>query len=418
MKAGNHLTGGLAFTGIFASFHDINIFAEVPLLTGTLLFSQLPDIDHTRSIIGKAFFPIARWTSRRFGHRTITHSLPFFIVTILIVACIEKVFFHSSKFWIVSAYALGSHLIFDACTVQGIPLMYPFSRAPFVVPANPKHRISVNDYRTEVVIFLLFSGTLLFCRPLFANGFWTQYNRVFATWEHAERERVRNPHAIEVVFTTKSGVTQTGIFIRQEGTKNIILDRSKNLLVISEEEAKIQDFHSTRWKVYEKQIQLFNVTADSLNRWLRLPCLSAQVQSLSTFFYFDGPLLKSGTFAEFAIKKGVSIHVNSSDSTHVSTQIQLKQLQKQDEQTQYLQQCALRSALRTRLLQLQNELPTASNFRKGEIIAELPTLETKIRNDSEPVAPNLKRYDLEIDLLKQSLKPQTLNASLVYVSIY
>jgi hypothetical protein len=62
------------FTGLFCSFFSINIFANPVFISVTILGSLLPDIDHTKSWIGKSVYPIAKWLSRNYGH-TITHSI-------------------------------------------------------------------------------------------------------------------------------------------------------------------------------------------------------------------------------------------------------------------------------------------------------------------------------------------------------
>jgi inner membrane protein len=79
MSGTNHIAGGLLFTGIFASFWNINIFSDAGLLGLTVLGSVLPDIDHTKSPIGKLFWPLSRYLDTRYGHRTITHSLLFLV---------------------------------------------------------------------------------------------------------------------------------------------------------------------------------------------------------------------------------------------------------------------------------------------------------------------------------------------------
>jgi inner membrane protein len=74
MTAPNHITGGIVFTGLFCSFFSINIFAN-PIYFSNYFRFLLPDIDHTKSWIGKSVYPIAKWLSRNYGHRTITHSI-------------------------------------------------------------------------------------------------------------------------------------------------------------------------------------------------------------------------------------------------------------------------------------------------------------------------------------------------------
>ena len=73
MTAPNHIVGGFCFTGVFASIGGINILQDYRLIPIILFASLLPDIDHTKSVIGKLFFPLARAINRKYGHRTITH---------------------------------------------------------------------------------------------------------------------------------------------------------------------------------------------------------------------------------------------------------------------------------------------------------------------------------------------------------
>ena len=86
MTAPNHITGGIVFTGLFCSFFSINIFENPLFISATIIGSLLPDIDHTKSWIGKSMYPIAKWLSRNYGHGTITHSI-FFLIGIFLKFC-------------------------------------------------------------------------------------------------------------------------------------------------------------------------------------------------------------------------------------------------------------------------------------------------------------------------------------------
>jgi len=65
MKAPNHIAGGICFTGFFASLWNINIFESADTLAFTAIACILPDIDHTRSLIGKTVYPLARWIDKK-----------------------------------------------------------------------------------------------------------------------------------------------------------------------------------------------------------------------------------------------------------------------------------------------------------------------------------------------------------------
>jgi membrane-bound metal-dependent hydrolase YbcI (DUF457 family) len=77
----------------------------------TILGSLLPDIDHTKSWIGKSVYPIAKWISRNYGHRTITHSIFFLIGIFLISIFIEKNFEKIIVFQLSYFFSVLSHFI-------------------------------------------------------------------------------------------------------------------------------------------------------------------------------------------------------------------------------------------------------------------------------------------------------------------
>lgn len=200
MMFGNHITGGLVFTGTFCSLFEVNIF-ESPISIGIVLIgSIIPDIDHTKSIIGKVFYPISKMISIKYGHRTITHSLLFLILTTVIFLLSEKYLFDSSNYTLIYFFALLSHLLLDMITVQGIPLFYPFARNPCVIPANPELRIKTNNLKSEGIAMFVFSLLTIFLQPLFANGFWTTYNNQFNTITHVFREFTSSKNAIKIEY--------------------------------------------------------------------------------------------------------------------------------------------------------------------------------------------------------------------------
>ena len=176
MTAPNHITGGTVFTGIFASLWDINIFSDINFLFLCWFASLLPDIDHTKAPIGKLFYPISKYLDKKFGHRTITHSLIFVLTSFLIIRSLLP-----SPFPLIYLLALSSHIIFDMMTVQGVPLLYPFLKNPFVLPGNPEARIRSGNTRAELTAFVLFIICGTFCYPLMTNGFWMTFNKTLGS---------------------------------------------------------------------------------------------------------------------------------------------------------------------------------------------------------------------------------------------
>ena len=208
MTSPNHVIGGIVITGLFGSFMNMNILASPWYIATTIVASLLPDIDHTRSIIGKIFLPFSRFLNRRYGHRTITHSLVTMIGFSLFLAYLEATFLHSSIYSKIFFLAYFSHLILDMMTVQGVPLLYPFLRNPCVMPGNPDMRFRTGNIRTETSIFCFFLISAIFLQPLIKNGFWTQYNRFFGTPKHLASEYNKSDDALYVKYLVKQGTEE------------------------------------------------------------------------------------------------------------------------------------------------------------------------------------------------------------------
>ena len=205
MKSYNHLAGGFLFTGIAASLSGINIFESPYSIAITAFGALIPDIDHPKSAIGRALTPISSWVNRKYGHRTITHSGLALMISTFIFALLEKMLIAQSAFSLIFFYAYSSHLVFDMMTLQGIPLLYPFYKNPFVIPGNPSFRIRTDDRKTETILFLLFLMLNLSLRPLFQNGFWTSYNRLFGTMHHLYAEFQQAKDLLSVEYFTRKG---------------------------------------------------------------------------------------------------------------------------------------------------------------------------------------------------------------------
>lgn len=432
MQAFNHVAGGLVFTGIFASFHDVNVLSSPALIGATIVASLLPDIDHTRSGIGRTFYPVAKFLQSRYGHRTLTHSVFFYLAGIGLLGLAPRAYF------VCGAYALGSHLLFDMCTRQGVPLLYPFSKRPFVLPANPSLRLSAQDYRSETVVFVIFLLLGWFCQPLFAAGFWTTYNRAFATWEHVQREAKRGRASarrdlLAVAWLDQQKRPRSGYFLRSEGSTLIVLTATGFELPKSSETSLIAFSHSGITAT-ERQHTLTGVSLDSLNRLLTNHCLRVQVQSAEDLTYIDrhsdaGPLMKTGKLIDLAYCKNLLISQSFHDDSETINRIALLSIERQTARRQYAREVQLyrRALQKSQLLdlslqQLASEYRAASDYRKGQIIMERKRLQTALEaaRQSEPLpplAPDLTRYDLQEQILRKSLEHDApISANVIIIS--
>jgi inner membrane protein len=291
MRAPNHIAGGLVFTATFASFWNVNIFSDWKLLLLTIFASLLPDVDHSRSIIGKAFFPLAKWLDKRYGHRTITHSLAFFIGTCLIVYLIE---FHTflENIFLVFSFALLSHLLFDMMTIQGIPLFYPFRRNPCVIPADPNIRLKGGTGQ-ETAVFGFFILIMWFSYPLFEHGFWMTYNNKFATLSHLNSSNRKSDKILTVDFDfteNSNAIKGSGLLVYSEdGKANIWIEDVQQIITITSK--AVLNNLTFKNSEFPKIYQDFNfsaISADSVNLLLSDGLIiNAGINSSENFFY-DG----------------------------------------------------------------------------------------------------------------------------------
>jgi inner membrane protein len=295
MTAPNHIIGGIAITGISLSFWDINIFSNSLYLSFCIFSSLLPDIDHTKSMIGKLFFPLAKYLDRNFGHRTITHSItvliPLFVFLCFFELNIINAYFEriGLDFSLIFLFAFLSHLILDMLTIQGIPLFYPFLKNPCVIPANPNMRFRSGNMKSEAIALFIFSFVLFSSYDLFKNGFWTTYNRSFGTVKHAFREFRDSENIVVVVYEYSfNGLPKTGtgyiidadenhleLYSRadsfSEGRITIIDSKDNRTKNISVQPTK------TNYKYSVEDFKFFNLTLQQLNDTLHHKIVSGKI---------------------------------------------------------------------------------------------------------------------------------------------
>ncbi|WP_020569767.1 metal-dependent hydrolase [Neolewinella persica] len=221
MTLPNHIAGGIVFTGVFGAFAGVNILNHPGLIIMTVLAATFADIDVPSSIWGRTFKPISKAINRRFGHRTISHSLLFMLLGYGAVAGACNVLGSEAPYPTVFLLAYSSHIIFDMMTVQGVPLFYPYNKAPCVIPSDPKLRLRSNNPRSEIAVFGFFIISGIFLQPLMADGFWTSYNRLFGTMTHLQSEFEKADDVLQVNYRYREATTEltgSGLVIECTGT--------------------------------------------------------------------------------------------------------------------------------------------------------------------------------------------------------
>lgn len=221
MTLPNHLAGGFVFTGVFSGICGINILESPELLVMTFVASTIADVDVPTSFWGRLLRPISRLINRRFGHRTLTHSLFFLLLLWGSVWLTTRLTGSQLPYPTVFFFGFSSHLIFDMMTVQGVLLLYPYSKSPCVIPADPNLRLKTNNPGSELAVFGFFVLSGLFLQPLMADGFWTSYNRLFGTLEHLRSEFEKSEDLLSVDYHYREATQEfrgTGYVIEATGS--------------------------------------------------------------------------------------------------------------------------------------------------------------------------------------------------------
>tara|TARA_B100000508_G_C11464650_1_gene280979 strand:+ start:2942 stop:4192 length:1251 start_codon:yes stop_codon:yes gene_type:complete len=396
MTQSNHITGGTVFTGIFASLWDINIFSDINLLMLCWFASLLPDIDHTKSPIGKLFYPIAKYLDKKFGHRTITHSLIFVFSTWLIVKSILP-----PPFPLIFLLGISSHLLFDMMTVQGVPLLYPFRKNPCVLPGNPEARIRSGNTRAELTAFVLFIVCGTFCYPLMANGFWMTFNKTLGSKKQLISEFKRSDKILLVEYEFRrnfehySGV---GYCLSAKESEIVFLDTASRKFVhlISEDVPKGFTPHFSEYSSLSEISTEIEVSEFSVSKFDSLvhsnPVLSANI--------FSNQLIaasldsKNQTGQHFTGEYLNTIILSEPHQDNQAIKIKTIQLNQLIENFRQDQKSFREDLLREK--ELKAEYQIASDYRKSEINKELAQL--------HPQAPDEREYQNKLEILREEIK--------------
>jgi Predicted membrane-bound metal-dependent hydrolases len=333
MVSPSHLIGGAVFTGTMCAFNDINIFSDWKYLSVCAFFSLLPDIDSTKSIFGKLFFPIAWIINRKFGHRTLTHSLLFllFIYGVLFALSYFGIII-DKNFIKIALFAFTSHLIFDMFTISGVPLFYPFFMNPCVIPGNPAFRFKSGDLRSEIVVCGV-CGLLCFTmQPLFSNGFWTSYNRYFATIKHVDRENSNTEFYVtcEYSYIKNAQTFQGQALVIESSVDELLLFDNSKIFKLSQSDPQlkinyVKPFISDVSKRFN-EVQFFNIGLDSLQNMLSDKLVSGSIQSNYNVYYIEDAISYQSNFIKLSNRYDFQIFA-SADTSKAKERLQISKLQ-------------------------------------------------------------------------------------------
>ncbi|WP_028298091.1 metal-dependent hydrolase [Olivibacter sitiensis] len=404
MTTPNHLAGGLVFTGICASLWNVNVFQAPAYLVITAVASLLPDIDHTRSIIGKLCYPIARMIAKKYSHRTITHSLLFLLASTLAFHLANRYFIHLPSATLIFFFSVLSHFILDMVTIQGIPFFYPFIKNPCVIPAKPEYRFKATDIKAEGIAFFVFTLMLFTFQDLFANGFWMQLNNAFSDLKHVAAEFRNNQNFIQLEYD------YSHFQERNQGTAIVVTASDKNAVLYQDgtfislatdvDGITIHDFKVSKTQIpKETQIVNFeNIKIDSLNSILNGHFITNAVifASENATAIIDGKP-SANTYFSFQNQYGIIFQETDKQATRPN-QLEILRLQREIEieENQIQQENKKYENMKTELQNLQQNLKNAKN----------PYQEDHLRNQIINLAKQLDSYrpKSNTQLLKQKEK--------------
>ncbi len=415
MSGANHIVGGTVFTGIFASFWNINVFEKPEYLFFTAFFSILPDVDHLKSPIGKLFYPIAKWLYIKYGHRTITHSLIFFLSAWLLIYFLESVTPGGNEITLIFAFAFFSHLLFDMMTKQGIPLLWPFMRNPCVIPGNPELRLKSSHLQTEAICFAIFILLGITCQPLFAQGFWTSYNKAFNDLKHLHQENKQSETLVSVkVQLMKNGniSNDEGLLIHSTESKAVIFN-GRQFLELNNE-MKIITITPTRTKQHLTTTDLlfFNITPDSLKDLIKnKPILQLKLQSTSTFSFIKDNKPSKAASADLEYQfNPVMAFLPDSVTNKLVNQMEILKYELQKTQNEKRLSEKSRHDLQYRIDQLTSSIHQMDLYEREKAVQEL----TIRRKELESIPANQDdtgKLQLRINQLQEEMRKSHVRVS-------
>ena len=148
--------------------------ANPGILGVSAIASLLPDIDTSKSFIGRLFFPISRWIETRTVHRGITHS--FFATGMITLITYPLAAVGYSPIWkaLILGYFWGWFA--DVFTKSGVEAFYP-SRGRLIIPRNPHLRLGTRSRAEWFLLMVLVAIAIISININSAGGIIRGFNQ-------------------------------------------------------------------------------------------------------------------------------------------------------------------------------------------------------------------------------------------------
>jgi len=416
MNAPTHIISGFVFAGTLCSFTDVNVFENPEYIAACALFSILPDIDTTKSLIGKICYPVSWMLYRKCGHRTITHSLVFlFFVWAVLYALFRLDIIPSTDIVKIAVFSTIGHFVFDMVTVSGIPLLYPVFKNPCVMPGDVNFRFKSGEWKGELIIIGI-CGLLCFTmQPLFAHGFWTAYNRQFGTIKHVDRENKNTEYYVVCEYSyILNAETHEGeaIVIDSKPSELTLFDRRRVFTLSADNPQLKVNYTRPRVSTIEKRFEdlnFSNIPYDSLQRMLSGKLASGLIQSNINVRYIEDAITYYTNFIKFSNRFDFQIYAGV-DTTRITIRRNIARLEASIAQSRQLHQTDMDKwkAYQNSIRSLEDSLKskTLTNYERNKMTQEL--IRRRSRNTEQPVYTPPAVQIAELAQLRQSLSENSL----------
>jgi membrane-bound metal-dependent hydrolase YbcI (DUF457 family) len=158
------------------------------------MVALLPDIDHPESLIGRVFPFISKGLLRKYGHRTVTHSI-FSIIGIAAIL-IPVIFIGSGMVYGALLTAFTSHIFIDLFNKAGVKLLSPFTQKEYISFHTPSLRIGVGSWQEYLLLAIFIISTVMVSGEAFsinkavrstARLLYKHYDGALTDYEHASK---------------------------------------------------------------------------------------------------------------------------------------------------------------------------------------------------------------------------------------
>src|SRR5262245_33520823 len=187
--------------------------------------SQLPDVDTSRSLVGRVLFPLSRFLEDRFAHRTISHSFLATIVIALLALPMRWAWAGAGAvYWRALVFGFFFGWFGDVFTKSGVAAFYPFTSARLVVPRNPRLRLSTGTKGEYLLFALLLCAAIASVHLNTAGGLRRALGNLMGQPESAitlfQKEGARH----QVLVTVEGRNAATGQRVNLSGAEVVDID--------------------------------------------------------------------------------------------------------------------------------------------------------------------------------------------------